>query len=305
VERRDLEGTDDDSLTLRAPRWLVALVVAVALHVGASALSFLLPTPKKRPQRIEIALSPAKPPAAEAPRAPRATGPAEPVARPALPRRARPATPPPATSPVLPERPATESPPEDRPVLPEVERAPAPAPPPAPSTWKERALAQLAQTRPRPAREPSGPLAPSLAGLERVALSDVRMRDEETERRMQEDFGPFLRRGIEALRGNWHPAEVLRATERVPSRRCGVQTRTTFAVAVLDRDGNVIDVDLKAPSGCPDLDDEAVRAFKRVAQFPHPPGGMFVAPDGSPMATARYPVRFIVTFDGGLRLDWR
>mgnify|MGYP006194647243 CR=1 FL=1 len=73
----------------------------------------------------------------------------------------------------------------------------------------------------------------------------------------------------------------------------------------LKEEGHVVDVDLKVPSGCPGLDEEAIAAFKRVAHFPHPPAGIFVAPDGSPRKTARYPVRFIVTFDGGLRLDWR
>jgi hypothetical protein len=62
---------------------------------------------------------------------------------------------------------------------------------------------------------------------------------------------------------------------------------------------------VKRESGCPALDDEAVAAFKRVARFPHPPTGIFFLPDGTPTDTARYPVRFIVTFDGGLQLDWR
>ena len=86
---------------------------------------------------------------------------------------------------------------------------------------------------------------------------------------------------------------------------CALPICTTYAVAVLDKQGNVVDVDLKTPSGCPALDDEAVAAFKRVAQFPHPPDGIFVSPDGTPTETARYPVRFIVTFDGGFQLHWQ
>jgi hypothetical protein len=41
-----------------------------------------------------------------------------------------------------------------------------------------------------------------------------------------------------------------------------------------------------------------------VARFPHPPPGIFFGPDGSELETARYPVRFIVTFDGLVHLDW-
>ena len=149
-----------------------------------------------------------------------------------------------------------------------------------------------------------GPLMPTFATLDRVAAADPRMHDEETEQRMMADDGTFFRRGLEALRGNWHPEDVLNAKGRAAARRCGRQMRTTYAVAVIDKLGNVIDVDLKTPSGCTDLDEEAIAAFIRVAQFPHPPAGIFVGPDGTPRETARYPVRFIVTFDGALHLDW-
>lgn len=210
-----------------------------------------------------------------------------------------------ATAPVVPVLPPQPDRVENRAILPVAELSPAPAPPPEPSTFAERLRAQLDADTPRSAMFMRGPLAPSFSTLDRVASADPRMHDEETERRLQVDHGPFFQRGLEALRSNWHPGEVLEVTERDPARRCGRTMRTTFAVAVLDRSGKVVDVELRAPSGCPDLDDEAIAAFKRVAVFPHPPEGIFVAPDGSQMETARYPVRFIVTFDGGLRLDWR
>ena len=85
---------------------------------------------------------------------------------------------------------------------------------------------------------------------------------------------------------------------------CGRKTRTTKAVAIINTEGTVVDVEMVDESGCAALDTEAVAAFKRVAQFPYPPKGLFVNPDGTPALTARYPVRFIVSFDGGLRLDW-
>lgn len=131
------------------------------------------------------------------------------------------------------------------------------------------------------------------------------MHDEENERRLMADHGPFFRRGIEALRASWHPNEALRGVSSDPVQRCGKRTRITFAVAILDKLGNVVDVDLKEPSGCPVLDDEAIAAFKRVARFPQPPLGLFQAPDGSALETARFPVHFILSFDGGLRLDWQ
>jgi TonB family protein len=269
------------------------------VHGLATWVTSRLPNPKKLPERIEVTLQ-TSPQARPAP-----STSSSPPAPQRKPQRKQARTPPPTTSPVVPERPPSEDPPEDRAQLPVVERSPAPAPPPAPSTWKERMLASLAETRPKPLRMPTGDLLPTDDVLERVAAADPRLHDEENERRLMEDFGPFFRRGLEALRGNWHPDEVLRVTERDPQRRCGRKNRTTFAIAVLDREGNVVDVELKNPSGCSDLDEEAVAAFKRVAKFPYPPAGIFIGPDGSELATARYPVRFIVTFDGGLRLDWR
>ena len=187
--------------------------------------------------------------------------------------------------------------------LPEPSSEPSPEPA-APETWEEQLERQLAATRPR-RRAPTGVLAPSLSTLSRVAGADPRLHDERTEQRLMEDYGTFFRRGLEALRGHWRPAEVLRDTERDPARRCGREDRMTYAVAIIDHDGKVLDVDLRTPSGCPELDEEAVAAFKRVASFPHPPKGIFVGPDGTEMETARYPVRFLVTFNGGFQLDWR
>ena len=186
-------------------------------------------------------------------------------------------------------------------MLPVVEEAPTPAPTPSPAAWKDRLLASLAANAPK---APVGALAPSLSTLERVAFDDARLHDDENEARLQTDYGPFFRRGIEALRGHWHPDDALRADRFASVKRCSNKTRTTFAIAVINRSGDVIDVELRNPSGCPELDEEAVAAFRRVAMFPNPPEGLFVNPNGTPAATARYPVRFVVSFDGRLRLDW-
>lgn len=299
-------GTQPDErehLTLRLPVAWVALVAALALHALVGVVAALLPEPPRPERRIELTLSrpPPPPPAAEAPTpAPAAPAPTAPPPRAKKPRKR---APPPPPSPVAPELLPSEDPPENRAQLPMVEVDPTPAPPPEPQTWEERLREQLAATTPKRPRMASGPLAPSFAQLHGVAGADPRLHDERTERRLAESFGPFFRRGLEALRGNWHPDAVLR--EPAVLRRCGRVARTSYAVALLDREGRVADVELMRSSGCPELDDEAVAAFKRVGHFPHPPAGIFVGPDGSLLELARYPVRFIVTFDGGLRLDWR
>lgn len=288
---------DDESLTLRLPRRSLALLVALAVHVVAMFLVDRMQIPKPVEKPIELTITSSPPPSAPqlAPPAPVPPAPVEER------RVAQKTVAPPPTAPVVPEAPPSER--EDVAKLPDVEKSPQPT---TPSTWQDRLSQQLAMTRPTAPRVPSGVLAPSLAQLDRIVMSDASLHDEETERRLMQDHGQFFRRGLEALRSNWHPEVVLRETERSrdPTRKCGQRERTTFAVAILDKTGRVVDVDLKNDSGCADLDQEAVSAFLRVASFPHPPAGIFVAPDGSPTETARYPVRFIVTFDGGIRLDW-
>jgi TonB family protein len=203
--------------------------------------------------------------------------------------------------------PPSPTPPDNAAVLPIAERAPdplQPVPPPtptAPGTWKERLLSSLAP----PPRSPDAVLPPSFATLDRVAAADARLHDDKNEERLVVDYGPFFRRGLEALRATWHPDEVLQRQQRDEVLRCARELRTTLAVAVIDREGDVIDVELKRPSGCPMLDAEALAAFRRVARFPHPPDGLFVDGVGAPADTARLPVRFIVSFDGTVRLDWR
>jgi outer membrane biosynthesis protein TonB len=293
----DAPMRDDESLTLRMPRRAVALVAAMVVHAGVMFAIDRMPEPKPVEKRIEVTITSSPPPSA-----PQVAPPAPRVPAPVKERRvAKKSVAPPPTSPVVPELPPSQR--EDVARLPDVDKSPVPA---APSTWQDRLSQQLAMTRPTAPKMPSGVLAPSLAQLDRVVMSDASLHDEQTERRLMQDHGQFFRRGLEALRSNWHPDVVLRETERSrdPTRKCGQRDRTTFAVAILDKQGRVVDVDLKSDSGCADLDQEAVSAFLRVAHFPHPPAGIFVAPDGSPTETARYPVRFIVTFDGGLRLDW-
>jgi outer membrane biosynthesis protein TonB len=291
---------DDGTLTLRAPRSPLAFLVAALLHGLACWLLLQIPEPKKPPERIQLTVRQTSP-------KPPSTSSSAPPPAPKSPPKKTTARPKPPTSPVAPELPPSEQPPENRAQLPVVEVDPAPAPPPTPgpTTWKDRLAEQLAATSPAPPKTPTGVLAPSFGALARVADNDPRLHDDENEARLAADFGPFFRRGLEALRGHWHPDEVLRQKDaRDPTKLCGRQRRTTRAIAIIDKAGNVVDVELKDPSGCQQLDEEAIGAFLRVAQFPNPPAGLFVLPDGTPTDRARYPVRFIVTFEGGLRLEW-
>jgi TonB family protein len=299
-------GHESDSLTVRLPRRMVRLMVAglaaLLVHGACVWAVSLLPEPKRVEKHIEVTLV-QPPPRASSPKPAKSAAPASPkkVARhtpePAAPR---------TTSPVLPVLPPSEVVPPDRVQLPVAEKSDAPAPPPKPMSWKESLLAQLAATSPPAPRMPTGMLAPSFSALDHVAAADPRLHDDEAEARLAQDFGPFFRRGLEQLRANWHPDDVLDRQKERRERNCGHVNRTTMAVAVLDHDGNVTDVELKNPSGCEDLDDEAIAAFKRIAKFPHPPSGIFTDPDGTTRATARFPVHFIVTFDGsGPKLFWQ
>ncbi len=291
--------SDDAHLTLRVSRSGIAAVVAVVVHVVGFVVVDHLPLPPKKEDRVSFTFTPPPPPP------PPSSSPTPPPPPPPSqqPKKRKPAAPP-STSPVQPELPpSTEPPPENRAILPVTEVSPPtqPVPPPQPSSWKDHLARALAETAPPAA--PVGPLAPSFANLARVANADPRLHDDENEARLAENYGPFFRRGLEALRSQWRPDEVL-DREGVARRCARGGARTTRAVAVIDAFGNVVDVELKDASGCPELDDEAVAAFRRVARFPHPPKGLFRDPEGNETTTARMPVRFIVTFDGGIRLEW-
>lgn len=286
-----MAADDDNTLTLRAPRGAVAVVVAALAHLSALWIIEQLPVPKKPEERIEMTVA-SKPPPPPPPSS--STEPPPP------PKKRKPPKQAPPTTPVAPVLPASPAPPENRAILPDVPVSPEPAPPP-PSNWKESLLSSLAETTPS-TRAPTGVLAPSFRTLQTVANNDPRMHDDTAEARIAENYGPFFRRGIEALRRTWHPEDPLLSPE--VRQRCQTTLRTTQAVATLDREGNIVDVEVKRSSGCPELDAEAVNAWRKVGQLPHPPRGLFVLPDGTPTDTARMPVRFIVSFDGGLRLDY-
>jgi TonB family protein len=295
-------GHDDDdrrTITLRIPRLGPGLLLALIAHGLLGLFVAQLPTPKKKPTPIQVTMRtpPPEPPAmSPRPRPPPPPPPAKKTAKKTT------SSLPPQTSPVLPELPPSEKPPENRAILPVAEKSPEPAPPPEPSGWRDRLMQSLAVKAPP---VPTGVLTQSVASLAQVVNNDPRLHDDENERRLQEDHGPFIRRSVEALRRSWFPEDALRTLDRGdPTRLCGRKTRTTKAVAIIDTAGTVLDVEIVEESGCAALDTEAVAAIKRVAQFPYPPRVGFVNPDGTPALTARFPMRFTFGFDGGLRLDW-
>ncbi len=57
------------------------------------------------------------------------------------------------------------------------------------------------------------------------------------------------------------------------------QDHITRVIIVLDRNGNLVKVEIVGISGIKELDDAAVEAFRQAAPFPHPPKGI-VGPDG-------------------------
>ena len=57
------------------------------------------------------------------------------------------------------------------------------------------------------------------------------------------------------------------------------QDHITRVIIVLDRNGNLVKVEIVGISGIKELDDAAVEAFRAAAPFPHPPKGI-VGPDG-------------------------
>lgn len=59
----------------------------------------------------------------------------------------------------------------------------------------------------------------------------------------------------------------------------GRSERTTLVEITLDLSGAVIAAEVKSPSGIFYLDDEAVHAFKKAAQFPNPPKALFAEKD--------------------------
>lgn len=98
----------------------------------------------------------------------------------------------------------------------------------------------------------------------------------------------YFSRIKERILQHWEPSIKKRITKLVHQGRYIASTgdRTTHLLITLNKDGQLIRVQVKSPSGLKDLDDEAIKAFEAAAPFPNPPQGL-------------------VESDGTIKLDWR
>lgn len=96
---------------------------------------------------------------------------------------------------------------------------------------------------------------------------------------------------------NWHPAELWQRLD--PSGSVyGRTTRVTELGVTLSSEGALLDLVVLHPSGVPDLDAEALRAFRAAAPFgpPRPP-----LPDGAAVRDGQMTFSFSLTFEAQAR----
>lgn len=110
----------------------------------------------------------------------------------------------------------------------------------------------------------------------------------------------YFNRIADAVRREWQGALALRKSDP-DGRVFGSADRVTVVHVVIDEAGNVVDVAVRDASGAGPLEDEALRALRAAAPFPHPPPGLF-------RTTDRYgfDFSFAVNFDRArVDLNWR
>lgn len=92
----------------------------------------------------------------------------------------------------------------------------------------------------------------------------------------------YYNRIKEALRQHWEPnvREKVKIIYRKGRSIASTQDRITQVMVTLNKDGELIRVDVITASGIESLDAAAVEAFREAAPFPNPPKGM-VEPDGT------------------------
>lgn len=98
----------------------------------------------------------------------------------------------------------------------------------------------------------------------------------------------YFSRIKERILQHWEPSIKRRITKLVYQGRYMASTgdRTTHLLITLNKNGQLVRVQVKSPSGLRDLDEEAIKAFEAAAPFPNPPQGL-------------------VESDGTIKLDWR
>jgi len=86
-------------------------------------------------------------------------------------------------------------------------------------------------------------------------------------------YATFYNRVKRDVANQWHPLIELR--RRDPTGNIyGFRNRQTVLDIILDKEGNVLKINIRSSCGVGFLDQEAVNAFWRVEQFPNPPSGL-------------------------------
>ena len=139
-------------------------------------------------------------------------------------------------------------------------------------------------------------LRPSRERLERAVgggsvdhLSDVADGDETSLNTRQWVHATFFNRMKRRVHQSWDPVSIWRRHDPT-GKVYGLRTRVTRVRVSLKPSGELAKVIVVQPSGVELLDDEAMRAFRAAAPFPHPPGAL-VGDDG------------LITFDFGFHLE--
>jgi TonB family protein len=143
-------------------------------------------------------------------------------------------------------------------------------------------------------------LTPSLVELERVSgmpandsLDEVETDAETRLNAWRWKHSTFFDRLKKGFNRNWRGVEVYRRHD--PTRQVyGTQSLLTWLRVTIDREGNLVDINVLEGSGADFLDDEAVRTVSVTAPFTNPPPGLFGRGD-----------TFTFRFGFEIRNNWR
>jgi TonB family protein len=123
-------------------------------------------------------------------------------------------------------------------------------------------------------------LKPSKDVLERALgggsvdhLEDVENGDETALNSRRWVYASFFNRLKRQVAQNWDPQTVWRRSDPDGSHY-GFKTRVTEVRVSLSAKGDLSKIVVVNPSGSPELDEEALRAFRAAAPFPNPPEGL-------------------------------
>lgn len=150
-------------------------------------------------------------------------------------------------------------------------------------------------------------LTPSLVEVERLSgmpandyLPEVETDAETRLNAWRWKHSTFFYRVKQRLNREWRGGEVYRRHD--PTRQIyGTQPLITVLRVTIDRQGNVVEVNVASPSGADFWDDEALRAMTAAAPFSNPPEGLFGGRD-----TFTFDFGFAIEHNRWhIDLDWR